>query len=163
MTAIALFISIVLSVASMYWGYSRAGFEFASRWILFIGIVWLFSQWRWTWFSSLILFVFVFFSAFGLVLGFDFNWMLAGPVFALFAWELTEFQQRLRFSAIDDDTPGLERRHIARLSVVAFIGLLLVSLVLFLQEKFTFEWGIFLVIVAVLGLFQLVSWFRRQK
>lgn len=147
----------------MYWGYFHAGFELASRWILFIGIFWMFSQWRqWNWVSSFILFGFVIFSAVGLIFGFDFSWMAAGSVFALVAWDLTDFRRRLRFSAIDDDTLGMERRHLARLTLLILIGLTLVSLALFLQIKFTFEWGVFLVIVAVFGLVQLIGWFRRQ-
>lgn len=164
MTTIALFASMFLSIASMYWGYVHEGFEVASRWILMIGILWFFSQWRhWGWVSSVVLFTFVVFSAAGLVLGFDFSWMMAGPVFALVAWDLTDFRRRLRFSVMDDDARGMEKRHIARLSLLTLAGLLFVSLALFLQVKFTFEWGVLLVVVVVLGLVQLVNWFRRQK
>ncbi len=164
MTIIALFTSMFLSVASLYWGYAQAGFEPASRWILLIGIFWLFSQrQQWSWFSSLVLLVFVGFSAFGLILGFDFGWMLAGSVFALFAWDMTDFRRRLRFAAIDDDSKGMERRHLARLTLLMIAGLLLVTAALLIQVKFTFEWGVLLVIVVLFGLIQLVSWFRRQN
>jgi hypothetical protein len=163
-TTIALFASMFLSIASMYWGYAHQGFEIASRWILIIGIFWLFSQWRhWGWASSIVLLAFVVFAATGLILGFDFSWMLAGPVFALVAWDLTDFRRRLRFSVMDDDTHGMEKRHIARLSLLTLGGLLLVSLALFIQVEFTFEWGVLLVVVVVLGLVQLINWFRRQK
>lgn len=164
MTSIALFVSMFLSVGSMYWGYFHAGFEFVSRWILLIGIFWMLSQWfHWNWVSSVVLFGFVILSAVGLMLGFEFNWMLGGSIFSLFAWDLTDFRRRLRFSAIDDDTLGMERRHLARLSLLTFTGLLLVSFALYIQVKFTFEWGVFLVIMAVFGLIQLISWFRRQN
>lgn len=164
MTAIALFTSMFLSVASLYWGYVQAGFEPAARWILIMGLVWFFSQWRhWAWFSSLALFVFVFFSAFGLVFGFEFNWMLAGSVFALFAWDMADFRNRLRFAAEDDDSRTLERRHLGRLTVLTMGGLLLVTLALLIQVKFTFEWGVLLVVMVLFGLIQLISWFRRQN
>src|SRR5690349_15921346 len=95
------------SVGSLYWGYLQAGFEPAARWILIIGIFWYIAQWQhWSWFSSLVLLIFVSFSAFGLLLGYDFGWMLAGSVFALFAWDMTDFRRRLRFAAEDDDLRG---------------------------------------------------------
>jgi hypothetical protein len=163
-TTIALFSSMVLSVGSLYWGYVRAGLEMPSRWILIIGIIWLLSQWwHWTGFSSVILFVYVSFAAFGLILGLDFGWMLAGSVFALFAWDMSEFRRRLRFAAVDDDLPGMERRHIARLTLLVFGGLLLVTVALYIQVKFTFEWGMLLAVVTMLGLIQLINWFRRQN
>jgi hypothetical protein len=155
---------MILSVGSLYWGYAQAGLEIPSRWILVIGVIWFLSQWRhWTWFSSLALFVNVSFAAFGLIIGLDFGWMLAGSVFALFAWDMTDFRRRLRFAAVDDDLPGMERRHIARLTLLIFSGLLLVTVALYVQMKFTFEWGILLVCVATLGLIQFINWFRRHN
>jgi hypothetical protein len=163
-TVPALFTSMFLSVGSLYWGYVQADFESASRWILIIGIFWLFSQWRhWTWVSSVVLFVFVGFAAFGLILGFVFGWMLAGSVFALFAWDMTDFRSRLRFAAMDDDSRAMERRHLAYLTLLVMGGLLLVTAALFIQVKFTFEWGVLLVIVILFGLIQLIGWFRRQS
>jgi len=49
--------------------------------------------------------------------------MIAGAVFALFAWDMTEFRRRLRYIAVDDDMRGMERRHIARVSLVILAGL----------------------------------------
>jgi hypothetical protein len=163
-TAIALFTSMTLSIGSLYWGYVQAGLETPSRWILVIGIIWMLSQWQhWTWFSSLALFVYVSFAAFGLIMGIDFGWMLAGSIFALFAWDMTDFRRRLRFAAEDDDLAGMEKRHIARLTLLVLFALLLVTTALFVQVKFTFEWGVVLVVVVVFGLIQLVNWFRRQN
>jgi hypothetical protein len=163
-TVIALITSMFLSVGSLYWGYVQAGFAPASHWILIMGMLWLFSEWRhWTWFSSLVLFAFVFFSAFGLIFGFDFGWMLAGSVFALFAWDMTDFRRRLRFAAEDDDSKAMERRHLGRLTVLSLAGLLLVTAALFIQVKFTFEWGVLLVVFVLFGVIQLINSFRRQN
>jgi len=163
MTSVALFISMMISICAMYWGYVQAEYEIASRWILGIGVIWFFAQWqRWNWFSSVVLFAFVLFSAFGLMFGFEFHWMLTGSVFALFAWDMTDFRHRLHLAVEDDDSRGLERRHLARLSLLTLAALLLVSLALYTQVQFTFEWGVFLVVVIVVGLIQLVGWFRKQ-
>jgi hypothetical protein len=56
----------------------------------------------------------------------------------------------------------MERRHIARLSLLILAGMFLVTIALLLQLQFTFEWGVFMVIVILLGVAQLVAWFRRQ-
>ncbi len=163
MTLIALVSSIILSAASLAWGYAEVGLTFVSRWLLIFGTAWLFSQWRgWRWFSSLGLFVAILAAAFGLWFDFDPAWMISGAVFALFAWDMTDFRRRLHLMSIDDDTRGMERRHIARLSLLTFAGLLLITITMLIQLNFTFEWGVFLVVVILLGLVQLVSWFRRQ-
>ncbi|MCC6259752.1 MAG: hypothetical protein IT311_02725 [Anaerolineales bacterium] len=163
MTDIALFISVILSAGSLAWGYAQAGWETSAGWILFIGAVWLISIWQeWRWFSSVALLASVLCSAFGLVLGFEFSWLLAGSLFALCAWDLTDFRRRLRLSAKDEDSYGLERRHLARLSLLTLAGLLLVSLALYTQVQFTFEWGVFLVAVTLIGLTQVTGWFRKQ-
>ena len=55
----------------------------------------------------------------------------------------------------------IERRHLARISLLALIGLALASVTMLVRVQFTFEWSALLVIVALLGLGQLVGWFRR--
>ena len=162
MTFLLLVSSIVLSIGSLAWGFSQEGFSSLAVALLIFGLVWSFSQWRgWTWFSSLGLFVVVFFAAIGFWFEFDLGWMIAGVILALVAWDLSEFRQRLRFIAMDDDLRGMERRHLARLSLVTLAGLALVTIALLLQLRFTFEWGVLLVLVILLGLAQVVAWARR--
>ncbi|MCC7117696.1 MAG: hypothetical protein IT310_04155 [Anaerolineales bacterium] len=164
MSALALLISIILSVGSMIWGYAHAGWEVVAGWVFIFGLVWLVAIWqRWHWFSTLALLAFVLLSAFGVVLDLEFSWMLAGSIFALCAWDMTDFRRRLQVIAQDEDTRGLERRHIARLSLLTLTGLLLVSAALYTQLQFTFEWGVFLIFVTALGLTQLTAWLRKQR
>ena len=68
----------------------------------------------------------------------------------------------MRFMAPDDNMRGMERRHIARVSLLCLAGLFLASITMLVRVQFTFEWGALLVIVIVLGLSQLVAWFRKQ-
>jgi hypothetical protein len=162
-SASALVISIILSMGSLAWEYTHVGFSRFAVFFLIFGLLWLFSQWRnWDWFSSLGLFIAVFGAAIGLWLEFGTAWMLAGAAFALFAWDMSEFRRRLRPMIVDDYIRGMERRHIARLSLLILAGMFLVTIALLLQLQFTFEWGVFMVIVILLGVAQLVAWFRRQ-
>ncbi|MFN8413410.1 MAG: hypothetical protein U0Z26_13570 [Anaerolineales bacterium] len=163
MTLIALISSIIISMGTLFWGFEEAGLISVSRWLIVFAVFWLVSLWQnWRWVSSVGLFISVFAAAFGLWVGFNPGWMIASGIFALFAWDLTEFHHRLHFLPKDSQTYGMERRHIARLSLLTFAGLALASFALRLQFKFTFEWGVFLVLVILLGLAQLVAWFRRE-
>jgi hypothetical protein len=123
---------------------------------------WLFAVWQgWEWYSSFALFISTIAAALGLWFGFTPGWMFAGGIFALVAWDMTDFRQRLRGMAKDDDKHGIERRHLARISLLAFIGMVFASVSMLVRVQFTFEWSAFLVIVALLGLGQLVGWLRR--
>jgi hypothetical protein len=161
-TLLVLISSILLGVGALAWGFAQVGFTSLAGFMLIFGLVWLYSLRRgWAWFSSLGLFVAVFFAAIGFWFEFDLQWMIAGVVLALFAWDLTEFRHRLRFMAMDDHLRGMERRHLARVSLFTLAGLALVSVALFLQLRFTFEWGVLLVLVILLGIAQIVAWMRR--
>jgi len=161
-TLIALLSSIVICSVSLAWGFAQQGFTSFSTWIVILGVGWLLAIWQdWRWYSSIALFLATVLAALGLWFGFTPGWMFAGGVFALVAWDMTDFRQRLRGMADDDDTRGLERRHLARISLLAFIGLAFASVAMLVRVQFTFEWSALLVIVALLGLGQLVAWFRR--
>jgi len=161
-TLIALLSSIVISSASLAWGFAQGGFTSFSVWILILGAGWLFSVWQgWNWYSSFDLFVSTVLAALGLWFGFIPGWMFAGGIFALVAWDMTDFRQRLRGMADDDDTRGLERRHLARISLLALIGMVFASVSMRVRVQFTFEWSVLLVIVALLGLGQLFGWLRK--
>jgi hypothetical protein len=162
LTLIALLSSIVICSASLAWGFAQRGFTSFSTWIIILGAGWLFAVWQeWKCYSSVALFMVTVVSAFGLWFGFIPGWMFAGGIFALFAWDMTDFRQRLRGMANDDETRGLERRHLARISLLAIIGLVLASIAMLVRVQFTFEWSALLVIVTLLGLGQLVGWLKR--
>jgi len=161
-TVIALASAIMISMGSMAWGYAEAGLDVFARWILIFGAVWLFTAWRnWNWFSSLGLFFAVLASAFGLWFGVTPGWIFSGSIFALFAWDMTDFRQRMNSIAADDNARGLESRHIARISLLSLAGLFLASIAMIVRVKFTFEWGALLVLVILFGLGQLAAWFRK--
>lgn len=162
MTLVALLSSIVISSASLAWGYSQRGFGSFAVWVLVFGAVWLFAVFQdWKWYSWIALACATVLSALGLWFSFIPGWMFAGGIFALFAWDMFDFRQRLRLMADDDDKRGIERRHILRISLLALIGMALASLTMLVRVQFTLEWSALLVIIALLGLGQLVGWLKK--
>lgn len=161
MTAAALGLSIFLSIASLAKGYAQAGFEGISIWIVLFGSLWIFSQWRgWNWVTSLGLFTAVLAAMIGLWFDFIIGWMLSGAIYSLFAWGMTDFRQKLKFATSREDIKGMERRHIARLYMLSSAGLILASIMMSMRAQFSFEWGVLLGFVILLGLLQLLVWFR---
>ena len=135
MTVIALVFSIIISIGSLAWGYVEAGFEAISIWIVLFGLLWILSLWRgWRWVSSLGLFLSLLTAMIGLWFDFMIGWMFSGAIFALFAWGLTGFSQKLQFMASREDIKGMERRHIVRVILLALGGLLFASILMFLRQ-----------------------------
>lgn len=162
MTLIALLSSIVISSTTLAWGFAQSGFTSFSVWVIILGLGWLLAIWqRWFWVSSFALLAVTILAALGLWFGFAPGWLFASGIFALFAWDMTDFRQRLVLMAKNDNTRGIERRHLLRISLLALTGMTLASVTMLLRWQFTFEWGAFLVVVILLGLAQLAGWFRR--
>jgi hypothetical protein len=161
-TLFALLSSIVICSASFAWGFAQRGFTSFSTWILILGAGWIFAVWQdWKWYSSIALFLSTVLSAIGLWYGFIPGWMFAGGIFAIFAWDMTDFRQRLRGMVDDNERRGFVSRHFARISLLTFIGLFLASIAMLLSAQFTFEWGALLALVTLLGLGQWVVWLKR--
>ncbi len=165
MTVLALVLSIVISIASLGWGYFQVGLVQLARWILVFGAVWLVAVWqRWRWFAHIGLTFSFLAAALGLwFLNFAPGWMFAGAISALLAWDLTDFRYRLRFAANDTERRTVEARHLMRSAFLALLGFGVASLAMAVKFEFNFEWALVLALVAVLGLLQLAAWFRRHS
>jgi hypothetical protein len=163
MTLIALLSSIVIFSASLAWGFAQRGLTSLSTWILILGAGWIFAIWQdWKWYSSIALSFAIFVAAIGLWYGLMPGWMFAGGIFALFAWDMTDFRHRLRLISNDKDVRGIERRHLLRVSLLALAGLLFANLAMFLvRTPFTLDWGALLAAVALLWLGQWLGWLKR--
>jgi hypothetical protein len=158
----ALLSSIALSSATLAWGFAQSGFASFAVWIILLGLGWLLAIWqRWFWVSSFALVLVIVLAALGLWFGFTPGWLFAGGIFALFAWDMTDFRQRLVLMGKRDDARGIERRHLLRVSLLALVGMSLASVAMLLRRQFTFEWGALLATVILLGLGQLAGWFRK--
>ncbi|MDD2922123.1 MAG: hypothetical protein PHQ36_07535 [Anaerolineales bacterium] len=164
MTLFALLFSVIVGAASLAWGFSSVGLTSAATWMLIIGAVWLLAiRQRWDWYSSFGLLIFVIAAAFGLWLDIPSGWMFSGGLFALFAWDMNDFRQRLRFILKDDNARAMERRHLARTSLLALAGLFLASLTMLARGQFTFYWKVFLAVIILTGLAQLTGWIKKQN
>jgi len=163
MTIIAMVLSIILGTGSLAYGYSLAGFANPIRWIMLLGIVWLAAHWRkYYWFSPVALFLTLFAAAYGIWREFPTVWMLLGALGGLLGWDLSDFARRLGYAAPTDDVKDMERHHLARVGVVAALGLGLALLSLFIHvRRLAFEVAVGLVLLAVLGLTRLVMRLRK--
>lgn len=130
MIFIALVVCIIVSTGSFAWGYWLAGYEESSRWIIAFGVLWLASHWRkWKWFSAPAVFISLILAAFGVWFEFIPGWMFTGAVFGVFAWNLTEFQQKTRMLPAREDKAGMTRRHLLRIGLLA-LGTILIAMLL---------------------------------
>jgi hypothetical protein len=120
----AVIFSIFISAGSLAWGYHGADMDGMVRGISLLGLLWLVSLWRkWRWFSVAGLFLSVLLSALGVWLGLAIGWMFSGALFALLAWDLTEFRLRLQQLPLREDARGIERRHLLRVTLLAAAGI----------------------------------------
>ncbi len=165
MTLIALILSILVGAATLAWGYVQVGLGQLARWILLFQGVWLVATWqRWRWFAHVGLAFNFLAAALGLwFLNFPPGWMFAGAIAGLLAWDLTDFRYRLRFAANDAERRVVEARHLMRSAFLAVLGFALASLAMAVKLEFNFEWAALLALIAVLGLLQLVGWFRGRS
>ena len=155
-------ISVLMGVGALAFAYSGAGQERVVYGLLALGAVWLYAGWRrWAWASSGIMLLLVAAAGYGLWIALSPGWMIAGALGALLAWDLSEFMRRLDVALDVDDLRGMQRRHLARLTIVAIAGMLLASISILVRLEFTLEWMMLLAVVGGLGITQLVAWLRR--
>jgi hypothetical protein len=121
---IALIACIIISTGSFAWGYWLAGYEEASRWLIAFGVLWLVAHWlKWKWFSALAVLVSLTLAVYGIWFELTPGWMFSGAVFALFAWDLVEFQHKLKRLPSREDKNGMKRRHLIRIVILAAVAI----------------------------------------
>ena len=154
----------MMGVGSLAFVYASAGgYDVLVRGLLAFGAFWLYAGWRrWTWASAVGILLLVALAGFGLWNSFSTGWLIAGALGGLMAWDMGEFLRRMHFAPESDEVRDLERRHLARLVIVAVVGTLLASIAMLITVEFTLEWMMLMALVGVLGLTQLVIWLRRR-
>ncbi|MCJ7433678.1 MAG: hypothetical protein MUO77_09345 [Anaerolineales bacterium] len=163
MTNIVFVLSVVVGVGALAWGYGIQGHTEYARWFFLFGAVWLLAKWRgWKWISPLALLIVIASAAYGLWIEIPFGWMMFAAVGGLLAWDLDDFSRRLSYAAPSDDVIGMERRHIARVGIVAVLGGALGFIAFVVRIQLPFEVVVGLVILTVLGLTRLITTLRRD-
>lgn len=120
---------MMISIGAFAWGYWQVGFESLARWVSAFGVFWMIAQWqRWRWVSSVWTVSAVLLAIFGLWFDLNLGWMFSGALFALFAWDLTEFRRKLKQLSPREDAKGMERRHVLRLGFLSAGGILIALL-----------------------------------
>jgi hypothetical protein len=159
---IAFLLCLSVGLGSLAWSYAGAGQGTVALVLLPFGVVWIYAVWRrWIWVSILGIFLTLSLAAYGLWIDLSTGWMVAGALGGLMAWDLADFMRRLRNVSRTEDVAALGRRHLARLTIVAVLGLLLSSIAMLVRLEFTFEWMVLLTLIAFLGISQMIAWLRR--
>jgi hypothetical protein len=89
--------------------------------------------------------------------------MITGIMFAFIAWDLVDFNNRLKRAGKLDDTKALESRHILRLGLILAAGWGVVLLTRIIRVRFNFEVSAFLVLAGVWGVSLLVGRLRNNE
>ena len=157
MTRTFRFACLVLSIALLATGYSIHHLLWATLGILVFGILWsLGLVLRWDWILIPALYASFGIAAYGLILGISTALLISAAIFSLLAWDLAEFQVRLRKASPEEDTSTLEKRHLLRLVVPALIGGALSAFALTIHLRLLFEWLVVLMLCMVWGIGQVV-------
>ena len=163
MTQVVFLLSVLIGTASLAYGYFVAGYVSLVWWIVLAGGAWIVAHLRRVyWVSSVGLLLAIVGAGFGVWMEFLPTWMLLGALGALLGWDLSDFSRRLRFASPKDDVQGMERRHLARVGVVALLGggLAYLSLVIHIQ-RLAFEVAVGLILLAALGVTRLILRLRK--
>jgi hypothetical protein len=163
LTLIVFVLSVLLGTVSLAVGYFQAGMVDPARWFVLLGMVWILAHWRkYYWVSSPAFFITLIGAAYGVWHGLAIAWMLLGALGGLLGWDSSDFAVRLSYAAPTDDARGMERRHLARVGVVAVLGFGLAWLSAVIRiNRLAFEVAVGLVLLAALGLTRLVIGLRK--
>ncbi len=160
MTEIALAISILVSASAVAAAYAVEGLLIPAAVILAVGLPWLLrGRSSSVWIAWLTAGVLAMASACGAALGANAWLLVIGLVGALSAWDLDAFARQLW--SVDEVVQELERRHLARLLIVAALSLVLTGLALTVQLQLSFGVALALGLVALVGLSRAIGMLGR--
>jgi hypothetical protein len=154
----------IAATLTVGFGYALDGQIYTAFAFALLGAFWceaLLRNWRWP--TPLLLLLFISGGVYGAASGFSPFIMLTGIVAALATWDLDGLLQRFSQVKPQARQPGLERRHLQRLAVVAGAGLLLGSAALVIRVQLSFILAAGLVLVVIVGASQVVRYLRRSS
>jgi hypothetical protein len=157
-------ISIGLATFGLAIGYALNALWIGAAIIVALGLFWLVGQWRgWRSVSVLAAIFFIFAAALGIWQGVTATWMLFSLVVTLVAWDLDQFTHRLEQGEQIVGETELKRPHLQRLLIVAGLGFLFGGIALRLQVELNLGWGIFLGLLAIVGLSRIIGFLRQES
>jgi hypothetical protein len=153
---------MLIAVAGLAIGYAVAGSLLASLAFVILGAMWFSSQQRrGSGLEGFLLVVFMLAAGMGYWFGVPIWFSLVTVVAALGAWDLDHFLQRLStIERVEFDT-GLGREHLRRLGIVQGLGLLGGVVALVLRARISFWWEALLVLLALIGIQQVIRFVRK--
>ena len=158
MTKIFIYGSLVLGLSCMAAGWARAGYWSLGLFFLILIPVSLYLFFRgFRPITGLVLAFTVLTAAVGLWARIELSLALTAVVCILAAWDLSGFSSRLAYASPEDDPERLERRHLAQVNLVLFIGVGLNLVTQIFRYSFGFEWTFLLAILTFYGIGALIS------
>ncbi len=157
------FICLLFSIGLLVAAYFLGGLDWVALGVLGFGIVWTIGlALRWSWIPSLAFFASYLSAAVGFLLDLSPFYLIPAAVFALLAWDLTGFVDRLRLASPGDDISSLEKRHLVRLLPLALIAVSFSAVALAMHLKPSLEWMIILVFFLVWAIGQVVGLLQKR-
>ena len=157
-------ICIGLSTFLIVLSYATNQFWIASLLIATLGIFWMVGYLKdWKCQASVMFTLFIGASAIGLWLNLPQWLILLSMVGVISAWDLDHFTQRLRYAGLVEERFNLEKYHIKRLFIVNLLSLLLSVIAFNVEVKLGFGAILLLGMIAVLGLNQVIFFFKREE
>jgi hypothetical protein len=164
MTRILRFVCLVLSMVLLSAGYWQGGRVWPVLGILVLGILFCLGLgFRWDWISPVGLFFSFGVAAAGLMQNLSPLLLISAAFFALLAWDLADFHVRLQKASPEDDTAGLEKRHLLRLVLPALAGTGLGVVGLTIHLKPNFEWTVVVMLFMLWGVNRVVTWLLKKQ
>jgi hypothetical protein len=172
MTRILLFVFTLTSIALLSMGFFLSGAGDLALIFVILSAVWILGlALRWNWAASFGLFLAFGLAAFGYMRNLsvvhpnhiDPVILLMGALFSLPAWDLADFDSRLRLAAPEDETGRLELDHLLRLVLVTAIGGLLAFAATNLHVRLTFEWMVVMMLFVTWGLSRIVNRLLKKE
>jgi hypothetical protein len=162
-TIAGLYICTLLSTAMIAAGFYGAGMINQTFGLVVFGLAWMAGQHKWIWIASLGLGVMTLAAVIGLLYHLPAPLMIGGFLCAFIAWDLSDFNSRVKLASKDDDHGRLTQLHILRLGMVIGVGFGVAVLTRYIRVRFNFEIAALLILAGVWGLSVLVGRLRRGE
>jgi hypothetical protein len=187
MTRYLRFLFPILSILLMGIAFFQFGSNFLTMGLILWGAFWIIGlgfNWKWVptlglflTFGASVLFIYMnpmsgnqansVISFSDLVRGGSPNWQLIllylAALFSYLSWDMADFYFRMRQASLEDNITKIENRHLDRLAIVTFLGVILSVVTLLVHIKLSFEWMVVLLLFAVWGIGRAVNWLLKKS